>query len=179
MTDPTPQPTIREQLLNALDFSYCQGLGYGTPEELVAAYDATLLPPTDEAALRDRIAAAIDGVFTRWQTGLGNQRPQDAIRDAVLAVLTAPTDRAAILREAADWFDRYDVDSARELRRLAHEAQQPETQALRMPRCPRCIHDERTRAVLQQSAMELYPPDHDPNCPHHQPAAVAQPDGEA
>jgi hypothetical protein len=97
---PASEPTdgsVREQLLDALDFAYCQGLGYGTPEELVAAYDATLLPPTDQAALRDRIAAAIDGVFTRWQTGLGDQRPQDAIHDAVMAVLPAPADRAALV----------------------------------------------------------------------------------
>jgi hypothetical protein len=277
---PAPAPTdgsVREQLLDALDFAYCQGLGYATPEELVAAYDATLLPaPTDQTALRDRIAAAIDGVFTRWQTGLGNQRPQDAIHDAVMAVLPTPTDRGALVDLVdqliehcpdhgcvePEWGDGCHCEIVPLLRRLAdavpvsgpggaadetqatcdgcghavhparqcpvvlygercacdepvgetqqparprcphcqmphdltpdvaavcasirasiaaHEAQQPETQALRMPRCPRCIHDERTRAVLQQSAMELYPPDHDPNCPQAElPAAVAQPDG--
>ncbi|MEU4168899.1 hypothetical protein AB0F46_18730 [Streptomyces sp. NPDC026665] len=58
--------------------------------------------PTDRTALRDRLDAAIDDVFTRWQTGLGGQRPQDAIRDAVLVELPAGDDRAAILREAAD-----------------------------------------------------------------------------
>ncbi|MEU9218832.1 hypothetical protein AB0D47_20050 [Streptomyces sp. NPDC048376] len=54
---------------------------------------AVSLPPADQTALRDRLDAAIDDVFTRWQTGLGGQRPQDAIRDAVLA---------AVLREAAE-----------------------------------------------------------------------------
>jgi hypothetical protein len=102
---PASAPTdgsVREQLLDALDFAYCVGIGYATPDALVAAYDATLLPPTDQTALRDRIAAAIDGVFDRWQTGLGDQRPQDAVRAAVLAVLPTPADRGAIIREAAD-----------------------------------------------------------------------------
>jgi hypothetical protein len=31
--------------------------------------------------------------------------------------------------------------------------------------CPRCRHDERTRGVLQLSALELYPPDHADDCP--------------
>jgi hypothetical protein len=244
---PASEPTdgsVREQLLDALDFAYCQGLGYGTPEELVAAYDATLLPPTDQTALRDRIAAAIDGVFTRWQTGLGTQRPQDAIHDAVMAVLPTPADRGAIIREAADAITadaalrdtegEHDLaEYGRELAALiqasgpggaADETQQEASRAAnesstghdqsvgqnltfpvpaafapgmpcehgcraaadalareaqaetRRPRCPRCIHDERTRAVLQPSAMELYPPDHDPDCPRaEQPAAVAQP----
>jgi hypothetical protein len=91
---PASAPTdgsVREQLLDALDFAYCRGLGYGTPEELLAAYDAAVLP--------------------------------------------APADRAAILREAADWFDRYDVDSARELRRLADAVPQP------APPVEHCIHD--------------------------------------
>ncbi|MEV6014695.1 hypothetical protein [Streptomyces sp. NPDC051997] len=33
--------SVRGQLLDALDFAYCQGLGYGTPDELLAAYDAS------------------------------------------------------------------------------------------------------------------------------------------
>ncbi len=42
MTDQTTD--LREQLLHALDFPYCQTLGYGSPEELLAAYDAAVLP---------------------------------------------------------------------------------------------------------------------------------------
>ncbi|MFI5880887.1 hypothetical protein [Streptomyces sp. NPDC051554] len=30
--------------------------------------------------------------------------------------------------------------------------------------CARCVHDERTRGVLQLSNLELYPPDHAPSC---------------
>jgi hypothetical protein len=96
-------------------------------------------PQGDRTALRDRIAMAIedapyrhDGTRRAWQ-----------LADAVLAVLPAPVDRTAILREAADTADRlmderygpdcsYAIgggDVARELRRMAGEAQQPETQA--------------------------------------------------
>ncbi|MGW4670117.1 hypothetical protein [Streptomyces sp. NPDC004324] len=57
-----------------------------------ATFAALPSAPADQTALRDRIASAIDGVFTRWQTGLSGQRPQDAIRDAVLAVLPAPVE---------------------------------------------------------------------------------------
>ena len=34
----------------------------------------------------------------------------------------------------------------------------------RAAECPRCRHDDRTRGVLQLSALELYPPDHAPDC---------------
>lgn len=34
----------------------------------------------------------------------------------------------------------------------------------RRERCPRCIADARTAGVIQMSALELYPPDHDPVC---------------
>ncbi|MEV4784056.1 hypothetical protein AB0K53_01130 [Streptomyces tuirus] len=36
---------VRTQLLDALDFAYCQGIGYSTPEELLAAYDASRTEP--------------------------------------------------------------------------------------------------------------------------------------
>jgi hypothetical protein len=55
---------VRAQLLHALDFSYCQGLGYGTPEELLAAYDASRaeLPAPDQqtAVTVDELAHALD-----------------------------------------------------------------------------------------------------------------------
>lgn len=41
---------------------------------------------------------------------------------------------------------------------VAHAADQT-------PECARCVHDKRTRGVLQPSTSELYPPDHDPGCP--------------
>ncbi|MFD8949428.1 hypothetical protein ACFV0B_11295 [Streptomyces xanthophaeus] len=37
------------------------------------------------AGMRERYIAAVDQVFEKWQTGLGDTRPQDAITDAVLA----------------------------------------------------------------------------------------------
>ena len=92
-----PPLAIRDALLHALDFSYCQGLGYSTPEELLAAYDASQ------------------------------------------AVLPAPTDRAVVLREAADAIAALDPaeaalagqhawgDASALLRRLAGEAAVPDT----------------------------------------------------
>jgi hypothetical protein len=191
---PASAPTdgsIREQLLRTLDFAYCQGLGYTTPEELVAAYDATRLPaPADRAALRDRIAEALradacngdcddteEGCFRKriqpcvWHHGVLTEvlGTPEVIADAVLAVLPEttdqaaeidrlrakvyewqgsyldeakvrqgrdaeiarlPVDRAAVIREAADWLDGCNPDrgaefsdgvdwATSELRRLA------------------------------------------------------------
>ncbi|MEV4227287.1 hypothetical protein AB0J81_09285 [Streptomyces bobili] len=52
MTEQTPD--LRAQLLDALDFAYCQGLGYDTPEALLDAYDAAcgvpVPPPADQTA---------------------------------------------------------------------------------------------------------------------------------
>jgi hypothetical protein len=98
----------------------------------------------DRAALRDRIAdtlAAADG--WRWVSDSDKARSStyrgyQTRADAVLAVLPAPADRAAILREAADVAARFNSDCqncavelevATKLRRMAGEAQQPETQA--------------------------------------------------
>ncbi|WP_329616429.1 hypothetical protein OG244_28280 [Streptomyces brevispora] len=96
-------------------------------------------PETEpDADLRDRIAqAARDLGHPQWDAA--------AFADAVLAVLPVPVDRAAALREAAEVAVRgaracgdsetgqYAASVAagigRELRRLADEAQQPETEA--------------------------------------------------
>lgn len=53
-TNPQTDGSVRGQLLRAIDFSYVTGvLGYPTPEALLAAYDAAVLPaPTDRAAIR-------------------------------------------------------------------------------------------------------------------------------
>ncbi|MEV8031412.1 hypothetical protein [Streptomyces sp. NPDC086182] len=111
-TVPASAPTdasVREQLLDALDFAYCQGLGYGTPEELLAAYD-TSRAPADQTALRDRLAMAIedcpyrhDGTRRAWQ-----------LADAVLAVLPEPTNQAAALSEAERTMLTYALDQAQE-----------------------------------------------------------------
>jgi hypothetical protein len=101
----------------------------------------TNLPePADQTALRDRIAEAL----MRW-TERGNSPQYAAMRrpetvranaysraDAVLAVLPLSTDRAAVLREAADaidatftgpGLDRYTRYGADLLRRTADQAQ--------------------------------------------------------
>jgi hypothetical protein len=59
--DPLPDTshTVREQLLAALDFSYCLGLGFETPEQLLAAYDAsrTAMPAAAYRAAEARVRA--------------------------------------------------------------------------------------------------------------------------
>jgi hypothetical protein len=100
----------------------------------------------------------------------------DASRAA--AAPSAPADRAAVLREAADIADRlmderygpdcsYAIggeDVARELRRVADEAQQPETQADDEPPC-----------TCAAAGDCFAPAGHYADCP----AAVSQPGKEA
>ncbi|MGZ0231157.1 hypothetical protein [Streptomyces sp. CPS1] len=102
-TDPTTA-SVREQLLDALDFSYCQGLGYAEPAELLAAYDrervAVVSPPLSRAALRDRIRRALceaDGFGFAWDTDMLEPDEYGEVADAVLAVLPEQADRAAVL----------------------------------------------------------------------------------
>jgi hypothetical protein len=72
VVSPPPSRTaeVRERLLGALDFSYCQGLGYSTPEALLSAYDASaVLPePADRAAVleeaADKMLALRDSLIT-------------------------------------------------------------------------------------------------------------------
>jgi hypothetical protein len=59
-----------------------------------AAAPAVQAPDTDRAALRDRIAEAFDATYTTV-----DDFDAERAADAVLAVLPAPTDRAAVLRE--------------------------------------------------------------------------------
>ncbi|WP_157882424.1 hypothetical protein [Streptomyces silvensis] len=95
---------------------------HGKQERIVWAQFA----PADRD-LRDRIAEALYPTY-----GQEDRTRSLAIADAVLAVLPAPADRAAVLREAADWFqDRcvkrfFGTQVAVELRRMANEAQQTE-----------------------------------------------------
>ncbi|MFD3741614.1 ParB N-terminal domain-containing protein [Streptomyces sp. NPDC058629] len=95
--------------------------------ELAAAPPA----PADRAATRDRIRRAICEAsgFTWLPDELMEPDEYGEHADAVLAVLDAPADRAAILREAADHFDGQHMVTqffghqvAAELRRLAGEA---------------------------------------------------------
>src|SRR5690606_23452612 len=122
------------------------------PEE-PAVSSAVVAPPTDQAALRDRIAEALLDHLSRTAdirtSSSGGElafMPEvtDAERmrmaDAVLAVLPAPADRAAVLREAADRVDNEELPhdyvdmfdngarwAARLLRRMADET--PDTTA--------------------------------------------------
>lgn len=116
-------------------------------------------PPADRGALRDRIAEALREHFlctTRYEADADGNLPcrcgdwrepgaevddendwDSHLADVALAVLPAPADRAAVLREAADALDEsetlrdltddhmHDVHAAaNELRRMADEAQQ-------------------------------------------------------
>ncbi|MGA5604033.1 hypothetical protein ACPCUF_23860 [Streptomyces griseoincarnatus] len=75
---------IRAQLLHAIDLAYTTGvLGYTTPEDLLAAYDNSRTPATGGHTDR-RDPAVLEGQAT------------------------TPTDRAAVLREAADAVARLD-----------------------------------------------------------------------
>lgn len=78
------------------------------PREITAITGADPVPPdpaheetpmTDQFDLRDRIANAIGDFMARECTICGSDYEA---ADAVLAVLPAPTDRAAVLLEAAD-----------------------------------------------------------------------------
>ncbi|MFE2073687.1 hypothetical protein [Streptomyces misionensis] len=121
-TDPTTA-SVREQLLDALDFSYCQGLGYAEPAELLAAYDrervAVVSPPPSRAALRDRIRRAVcEAEGFAWDTDMLEPDEYGEVADAVLAVLGEQADRAAD-----------DLAIARATnRRLNHEKQRLESE---------------------------------------------------
>ncbi|MGQ5576289.1 hypothetical protein [Streptomyces sp. ECR3.8] len=102
------------------------------------AVSAAVAPPTNQTALRDRIALAIEDAPFR-----PDERRSLQLADAVLAVLPEPTDKAAVLRWAADHLDRYvglqssdaapEVEGARlvirELRRMADETPDTQTEA--------------------------------------------------
>jgi hypothetical protein len=149
----------------------------------------------DRAALRDRIAdtlAAADG--WRWVSDSDKARSStyrgyQTRADAVLAVLPAPADRAAILREAADVAARFNSDCqncavelevATKLRRMADEAQQPETQADAVHACP--PDGSGITPCCGRTPFELPRTDRmsaDPTLVTCQPAAVSQPGKEA
>ncbi|MFF7476637.1 hypothetical protein [Streptomyces sp. NPDC008092] len=130
----------------------------------------------DRTALRDRIAAAVDEGFRLYaeleDTSLGGSITDSvltAVQTTVLSVLPAAADRATVLREAADavaaldrrklgiaadtirdaWEEGRD-EGADELRRLADEAQQTETEPpvhlgdkANAERCPACKAEHR------------------------------------
>ncbi|WP_190098630.1 hypothetical protein [Streptomyces griseoflavus] len=135
--DAEPADDIRDQLLHAIDHAYTRGvLGYGTPEELLAAYDTSRSTPADRAALRNRITTAVEQLYQTGAVYALGAGEAGRIADAVLAVLPEPTDRAAVLRWAADaidatftgpGLDRYTRYGADLLRRMADETATTET----------------------------------------------------
>jgi hypothetical protein len=87
------------------------------PTRTPAAVSAAVAPPTNQAALRDRIAQALareDAHNAGYDHGFvgsyGADDETDGFVDAVLAVLPS-ADRAAVLREAADELGRMDFDT--------------------------------------------------------------------
>ncbi|MEV5957261.1 hypothetical protein AB0M11_26430 [Streptomyces sp. NPDC051987] len=115
-----------------------------------AALDAVPSVPAslpDRAVLRDRIRRAVcEAEGFTWDSDMLEPDEYGEVADAVLAVLPS-TGRAAVLREVADWLkvwrpefferwavaeqDRYEGgvdDAADELRRLAAEPQQTQTE---------------------------------------------------
>lgn len=145
-------PDLRAQLLDALDFAYCQGLGYDSPEALLAAYDAScgavpVPPPADQTALRDRIRRAIcEAEGFGWDTDMLEPDEYGEVADAVLAVLPEQTalPLTAVERQfltfalglAADEmasrgseFGEDDEAALEKLRRVAAEEQPAETRA--------------------------------------------------
>ncbi|MFC7983842.1 hypothetical protein [Streptomyces sp. NPDC057336] len=111
MTDQTTDQTapLREQLLDALDFSYCQGLGYATPEELLTAYDASRAPGDWDALVREADQLRRDGAALHARAE-GIDRQLAALRQQV----AAPVDRAAALSETERRMLEYALDLADE-----------------------------------------------------------------
>ena len=87
--------------------------------------DRTAVPPTGRAGLRELIAGALSEAR---RPGLGGMTEADAVAymaDAVMAVLPAPADRAAVLLEAAALIearqDRLDAEERAKFDWLDHE----------------------------------------------------------
>ena len=95
-----------------------------------------------QAGLRDRIRRAIcEAEGFAWDTDMLEPDEYCEQADAVLAVLPAPADRAAVLHDVAGWFERegrmvqrmFGHQVAARLRRMADEARTPEVQAEALP----------------------------------------------
>jgi hypothetical protein len=115
----------------------------------VSSAGVVQLPPTNQAALRERIAERLTPFFANFSDEDSAKINAGEAADAVLKALPAPVDRAAVLLEAAEALGRmdYDTDSndygydtyrdawnggvmdgAEELRRLAADAPATEEQ---------------------------------------------------
>lgn len=81
--------------------------------DALAGPESTALPaPADRAATRDRIRRAIcEASGFDWDPDTLEPDEYGEHADAVLAVLDTPADRAAVLRERADFYDQWLRDS--------------------------------------------------------------------
>jgi hypothetical protein len=100
-----------------------EGVRYWWGDDAIGAVPpaavSAVVPVADRAALRDRIAETLaDADGWRWAPGFRSQSPtwQDYLRraDAVLSVLPAPADRAAVLSDAERAMLTYALDQAQE-----------------------------------------------------------------
>jgi len=80
-TNPTTDE-LRDQLLHAIDHAYTTGvLGYGTPEELLAAYDAAVLPEPAPTTNRADVLPAWEALYEPGNVStylIGYANDQDA-----------------------------------------------------------------------------------------------------
>ncbi|MFB6787650.1 hypothetical protein ACFCWT_13340 [Streptomyces olivaceus] len=144
---PAPVPpanpsVVREQLLHAIDFAACQTHGYGTPEELLAAYDASVLPGRAEY---DALVADADRLR---RDGAALHARAEAV-DEQLAVLrqqvAAPVDPAALRETVAAALvttRRTGYDGAADHRRHRYDA-----------RCALCAGDVDALAAAVTAAV--------------------------
>ncbi|MDH3037884.1 hypothetical protein [Streptomyces sp. TRM75561] len=153
-----PADEIRAQLLHAIDPAYTTGvLGYTTPEDLLAAYDNSRTPATDQAAgLRATLREVLDTFSPMKDThngpvayydGSAEIEPEQydrwrAVLDGAKAVLPAPTDRAATLLEA-DWIVEHCPD---------HGCVEPSTDVCH------CEIADRLRRLADETATETPAP---------------------
>ncbi|MFE6429329.1 hypothetical protein ACFVOB_28210 [Streptomyces rochei] len=132
---------VREQVRRALDFTYAVSLGYESSDQLLATYDASRAPADQTTPLRDRIAEA---ALTAVEAALGDTLLPAARAEAlagIAAVLPAPVDQAAVLRDAANALavlgpvdslvsgPKAWAEAVETLRRMADETATTETQA--------------------------------------------------
>jgi hypothetical protein len=196
-------PAAAHRALGALNdlIEYCNDPGveaFGARFELAQALSGHPRPADDPAPLRERIRRAIceaDGFDFDQIEASDYQTHADAMLALIPAVPSAPADRTAILRDAADaldadmerffaeWPDEprnspYALgrkDAATELRRMADEAQQPEAED---GRCP-ALFDQ----FSAHHEMRRLDPDSPERCAYcgktDTPAAVSQPGKEA
>jgi hypothetical protein len=156
------------------------------PAAAPAAAPAAVPPAADRAALRDRIRRAVcEAEGFAWDSDMLEPDEYGEVADMVLSALPASTDRASVLREAADAVARFtgnDLDAnAKMLRRMADETPRAETE-----RCANCGREIENRGdpdmggnheirwVHVPGGYTVCNPQQ-PNSPRATPAAPAQP----